>query len=86
MFGWMRMLVRKLNQLYKTRKKSDVHNILLFFHFMGMLFYYHEVEGLCDFVIIDRQWLFEKLSELVEIKFTKGYNKKDINPDDVENL
>ena len=77
----------KSNQgLYKTREKSDVHNVLLFFHFMGMLLYYHKVEGLCDFVFIDRQWQFEKLSELVEIKFTKGYNKKDINPDDVENL
>ena len=74
----------KSNQgLYKSREKSDVHNVLLFFHFMGMLFYYHKVEGLCDFVFIDRQWLFEKLSELVEIKFT-GYNRTDISAEDVE--
>ena len=63
---------------------SDVHNILLFFHFMGILFYYHKVRGICDFVFIDRQWLFEKLTELVEIKFTKGYNKKDVSAEDVE--
>ena len=67
-----------------SRDNSDVHNILLFFHFIGMLFYYHEVKGICDFVFINRQWLFEKLTELVEIKFTKGYSKKDVSAEDVE--
>ena len=67
-----------------SRDNSDVHNVLLFFHFMGMLFYYHEVKGICDFVFIDRQWLFEKLTELVEIKFKKGYSKKDVSAEDVE--
>ena len=67
-----------------SREQSDVHNILLFFHFMGILLYYHKVEGMCDFVFTDRQWLFEKLTELVEIKFTKGYNKKYISAEDVE--
>ena len=67
-----------------SRDNSDVHNILLFFHFMGMLFYYHEVKGICNFVFIDRQWLFEKLTELVEIKFTKDYSKKDVSAEDVE--
>ena len=67
-----------------SRDNSDVHIILLFFHFMGMLFYYHEVKGICDFVFIDRQWLFQKLTELVQIKFTKGYNKKDVRAQDVE--
>ena len=63
---------------------QDVHSILLFFHFMGMLFYYHRVEGMRDFVFVDRQWLFDKLTELVEIKFTKAYNKKDVNAEDIE--
>ena len=67
-----------------SREKTDVHNILLFFHFMGMLFYYHQVKGMRDFVFIDRQWLFEKLTELVEIKFTKRFNKKDISAEVVE--
>ena len=68
-----------------ARNKSDVHHILLFFHFMGMLFYYHLVEGMRDFVFINRQWLFEKLTELVEIKFTKAkYSKKDVSAEDVE--
>ena len=63
-----------------SRHNSDVHNILFFFHFMGMLFYYHEVKGICDFVFINRQWLFEKLTELVEVKFTK----KNVSAEDVE--
>ena len=67
-----------------SRENSDVHNVLLFFHFMGMLFYYHNVEGMCDFVFVDRQWLFKKLTELVEIKFTKSFNKKYISAEDVE--
>ena len=67
-----------------SRNMSEAHNILLFFHFMGMLFYFHKVEGICDFVFIDRQWLFEKLTELVTIKYTKGYSKKDISAEDVK--
>ena len=67
-----------------SREKTEVHNILLFFHFMGMLFYYHEVEGIRDFVFIDRQWLFEKLTELVEIKFTKSFNKKNISAETID--
>ena len=67
-----------------SQENFDVLNILLFFHFMGMLFYYHKVKGMCDFVFVDRQWLFEKLTELVEIKFTKSYNKNDVSAEDVE--
>ena len=70
--------------LYGSRENSDVHNILLFFHLMGMLFYYHRVKGMCDFVFVDRQWLFEKLTKLVELKFTKGYSREDVSAEDVE--
>ena len=75
--------MRKDHNQNVSREKTDVHNILLFFHFMGMLFYYHQVKGMCDFVFIDRQWLFEKLTELVEIKFTK-LNRKDISAEVIE--
>ena len=36
-----------------STKKYNVYNILLFFHFMGMLFYHHEVEETCEVVFID---------------------------------
>ena len=49
-----------------------------------MLFYYHTVKGMRNFIFVDCQWLFDKLTELVEIKFTKSYNKKDVNAEDVE--
>ena len=71
-------------KLDQNQDKSDVQNILLFFHFMGMLLYYHKVEGLCDLVFIDCQWLFDKLTELVEIKFTKCYNRMDISAEDFD--
>ena len=80
---WMSENVLK-TKLDQEQCKSDVRNILLFFHFMGMLFYYHKVEGLCDFVFTDCQWVFDKLTELVEIKFTRCYNKKDISAEDCE--
>ena len=80
---WMSENVLK-TKLDQEQCKSDVRNILLFFHFMGMLFYYHKVEGLCDFVFTDCQWVFDKLTELAEIKFTKCYNKKDISAEDFE--
>ena len=50
---------------------------------MSAEFYYHKVKGMRDFVFIDRQWLFEKLTELVEIKFTK-LNRKDISVEVIE--
>ena len=56
--------------------------VFVIFSFMGMLFYYHTVEGMCDFVFVDRQWLFDKLTELVEIKFTKGCNEKYVNAEE----
>ena len=67
-----------------SQNMSEVHNVLLFFHFMGMLFYFHEVEGIRDFVFINRQWLFEKLTEFVTIKYTRGYSKKDVSLEDVK--
>ena len=73
-------------ELDQEQDHSDVKNILIFFHFMGMLLYYHKVEGLCDFVFIDCQWLFEKLTELVEVKFRKCYNRMDISAEDFESF
>ena len=64
--------------------KCGVQDALLFFHFMGMIFYYHKIEEMRDFIFVDCQWLFDKLTELVEIKFTKSYNKKGICAEDVE--
>ena len=67
-----------------SRHLSDTHDALLFFHFMGMLFYFHEIEELRNFVFVDRQWLFAKLTELVQIKFTGCYNRNKIDAVDLQ--
>ena len=54
--------------------EREVENILLFHHFLGVLLYFHDVPGLCEFVIIDHQWLFDRLSKLVCFPFTCSAN------------
>ena len=58
-----------------TQDEKEVQSALLFFHYMGIVLYYHEVPGMCQYVIINHQWLFEKLSTLVNLLFErKSYN------------
>jgi len=46
---------------------------------MGILLYYHNVPGMCQYVITDHQWLFDKLTRIVNISFARsGFNKKAI--------
>ena len=44
---------------------EDVENALIYHHLLGVLLYYHDVPALCDYVIIDHQWLFDKISNIV---------------------
>ena len=58
-----------------SQDEKEVQNALLFFHHMGIILYYHEVPGMCQYVIINHQWLFEKLTSLVNLTFErKGYD------------
>ena len=58
-----------------SQDEEEIQNALLLFHLMGIMLYYHEVPGMCQYVIIDHQWLFEKLSSLIRLTFErKGYN------------
>ena len=62
------------------KDEKDLQNALLFFHLMGVLLYYYEVPGMCQYVIINHQWLFEKLTSLVNLTFErKGFNLKAIS-------
>lgn len=54
--------------------EKEVENILLYHHFLGVLLFFHDVPGLCEFVIIDHQWLFDKLSKLVCFPFKCSAN------------
>ena len=55
-----------------SQDEREVQSALLFFHHMGIILYYHEVPGMCQYVIINHQWLFEKLISLVNLTF-KGF-------------
>ena len=48
---------------------EEVKNVLQYHHLLGVLIYFHEIPGLCDYVIIDHQWWFDKLSSVICITF-----------------
>ena len=50
-------------------KEKDVKSVLLYHHLLGVLIYFDEVPGLCDYVIVDHQWWFDKLSNIISITF-----------------
>ncbi|XP_065908634.1 uncharacterized protein [Dysidea avara] len=59
----------------KSKLISDVEQVrsaLLYHHLLGVLLYYPEVPGLCDYIITDHQWLFDKLSQVVCFTFKRS--------------
>ena len=46
-------------------KEKEVKSVLLYHHLLGVLIYFEEVPGLCDYVIVDHQWWFDKLSNII---------------------
>jgi len=62
------------------QSNTDIQSALLFFHIMGILFYYHEVPGMSKYVIVDHQWLFNKLTSLVKVSFPRsGFDQEAIS-------
>ena len=49
--------------------KEEVKNFLLYHHLLGVLIYFDEIPGLCDYVIVDHQWWLDKLSRIMSITF-----------------
>ena len=58
---------------------EQVKSALLYHHLLGVLLYYPEVPGLCDYVIIDHQWLFDRLSSIVCLCVKKSFNLQAAN-------
>ena len=52
---------------------EEVDESLQHFDFLGVLLHFKEVPGLCDFVVIDHQWLFDSLAMIMHL-----------SPDDIE--
>ena len=44
--------------------KEEVKSVLQYHHILGVLIYFHDVPGLSDYIIIDHQWWFDKLSSI----------------------
>ena len=50
-------------------KEQDVDNILMYFHELGILLHYRNIPELQHVVFCDPQWLFDKLTKLIEVKY-----------------
>ena len=63
------------SEVLKLGKEKDlgdegfIKNGLRFHHLFGVLLYFEEVEGMCELVIVNHQWLFNKLTKIVLCSF-----------------
>ena len=53
---------------------KEVRSALIYHHYLGVLLYYPDVPGLCDYVITDHQWLFDRISSIVCFTFKQSSN------------
>jgi len=51
---------------------KEITEVLKFYHQLGVLLYFDEVDGMNKFVITDPQWLFCNLTEIVTCKFEQS--------------
>ena len=62
---------------YQTNLIPDIEEVrsaLIYHHLLGVLLYYPDVPSLCDYVIVDHQWLFDKISSIVCLTFKQSSN------------
>ena len=55
-------------------KQEDIDDVLFFFHELGVLLYYRNIEKLSHVVISDPQWLFNQLTKIIELKYNPSYD------------
>ena len=55
--------------------QTEVKSMLFYYHLLRVLIYFEEVPGLCDFVIVDHQWWFDKLSSVITSTFQQAQLK-----------
>jgi len=48
---------------------EEVKNALIYHHLLGVLLYFHDIPGLQDYVIVDHQWWFDRLSNIIVFTF-----------------
>ena len=52
--------------------QEEVKSVLLYYHLLRVLIYFEAVPGLCDYVIVDHQWWFDKLSNIISTAFQQS--------------
>jgi len=50
-------------------KEKDVDSILMYFHELGVLLHYKNIPTISHVVFCSPQWLFDKLTKLIEVKY-----------------
>ena len=58
-------VVKLCHQHDLMEKEDDIKNGLRFHHLFGILLYFDEIPGLCDYIFTDYQWLFNNITEIV---------------------
>ena len=66
--------VLKLAEDKHLGDENFIKNGLRFHHLFGVLLYFEHVEGMRDLVIVNHQWLFEKLTKIVVSSFKPENN------------
>jgi len=57
---------------------EEVKNALMYHHLLGVLIFFQEIPGLRDYVIIDHQWWFDTLSNIISFTFKKDSDCHDV--------
>ena len=52
--------------------QDEVKSVLLYYHLLRVLIYFEDVPGLCDYVIVDHQWWFDILSNIISSAFQQS--------------
>ena len=62
-------------QINLISSMEEIRGALIYHHLLGVLLYYPDVPGLCDYIIVDHQWLFDRISSIVCFTFKHSSNK-----------
>ena len=58
---------------------EEVKDALNYHHLLGVLLYFKDIKGLCDYIIIDHQWWFDKLSSIVCLTLEQSHDHHAVN-------
>ena len=47
--------------------EEEIKESLKYYHFLEVLLYFEDIPGLCDYVILHQQWLYNKVSMFVHL-------------------